>query len=61
MKNDSPNEIEPLSCAGVEEVRRHPASRAELALVATIDQLREENKTLRAENESLNADIAELV
>ena len=32
--------VEPLSYGGIEEVRRHPASRAEMALVATIDKAR---------------------
>lgn len=33
--------IGPLTRNGVEEVRRHPASRSELALVATIDLMRD--------------------
>jgi len=40
--------VEPLTPGGVEEVRRHPASRAELALVATIDDLRQEVRKLQA-------------
>jgi hypothetical protein len=38
--------VEPLTRGGVEEVRRHPASRAELALVATIDSLRSDLEKL---------------
>jgi len=36
--------IGPLSLAGVEEVRYHPASFAELRLVATIDRIRAEGR-----------------
>lgn len=32
--------IEPLTRSGLEEVRRHPASYAELRLVATCDEMR---------------------
>lgn len=49
MENESMNTVDPLSYGGVEEVRRHPASRAEMALVATIDALRAE---IRAAQES---------
>jgi len=42
-------DVEPLSFGGVEEVRRHPASRAEMALVSTIDELRREVRRFRKE------------